>query len=54
MLRFEADWFKECYPFPDESGKKIFNSKEEAEKFLWKKYKAGYDTMLITRSDEED
>lgn len=54
---YEVDWFKECYPFPDESGKKLFNSKDTAKNFAYAMSKKGYQTMLITvtyNPDEEN
>lgn len=55
-----VEWYKECYPFPDDCGKKTFGFKSAAKIFRDAKDKEGCLTRLITKSifddddDEED
>ena len=54
---YVVEWYKECYPFPDDCGKKTFGTKQAAEIFRDAKDKEGCLTRLITKSifdDEED
>ena len=55
--RYEVSWYKECYPLPDECGKKMFDTHEAAVIFENKLYKAGYSIWLrimVYDPDEED
>lgn len=52
-----VEWAKDCYPLPDDCGKRSFGSKESAKNFRDTKDEEGCRTRLITKSifdDEED
>lgn len=52
-----VEWAKDCYPFPDDCGKRTFSNKEAAKNFRDTKDKKGCRARLITKSifdDEED
>lgn len=51
---YEVQWYKECYPLPDECGKQTFNTRREAVLFAWRKNQAGYKTMQFDRYRDED
>lgn len=50
----EVQWYKECYPLPDECGKKVFATRREAVWFGWKMSKEGYQIMSFERDRDED
>ncbi len=53
---YEVSWYKECYPFPDEGGKRMFGTRGEAAVFGHMMNKEGYSTWLrvmVYDPDEE-
>ena len=54
---YVVEWYKECYPRPDESGKLMFTNKLAARTFWKNKVNEGYQTRFVTKhynEDEED
>ena len=51
---YEVQYFKEMYPFPDDSGTVRFKTKEEAATVKEKYRKDGYKTRLVAVFYDED
>lgn len=51
---YEVDWFKECYPFPDDCGKLIFTDKTKAIDFQDEKAAQGCATLLTIKHIDPD
>ena len=47
---YVIEWYKECYPFPDDCEKKTFGTKQAAKTFCDVKKKEGCLTRLIAVS----
>lgn len=54
MKRWVVELFKERYPLPDYSERVIFQSKEEARNFAFKKSKKGFQTLILGEVFDED
>lgn len=54
MFYYVVEWYKECYPFPDEGGKLMFTNKIAAREFFQDRINDGYQTRFVTKQYDED
>lgn len=53
-IRYAVEWFKECYPMPDKSGREFYDTLEEAKIAKWEYLNKGYTAWIKSWSVIEE